>query len=171
MSFEVLPALAAGLVGTVVMSVMMQMAGSMGLTRMPPMHLVVGSMMSGDPQKASRIGIMLHYVLMGTVVFGFVYGALFAAFDESSVATGATIGLVHGLVVGLMGMPMMQAIHPRMSTGPSAGGAVVTVETGQVMLSAPGFFGSRWGGMTPVGMIVGHVVYGAVVALVYSWLA
>lgn len=171
MSFEVLPALAGGLVGTVVMSAMMQMAGSMGLTRMPPMHLVVGSMMSGDPRKASRIGILIHYLLMGTVVFGSVYGVLFAAFDESSVAIGATIGLVHGLVVGLMGMPMMPAIHPRMSAGRSVSGAVVTVESGQVLLSAPGFLGAGWGGMTPVGMIVGHVVYGVVVALVYSSLA
>lgn len=166
MTFEILPALVAGLVATVVMSVMMTAAAKMGLTKMPPMPLVIGSMMSGNPSQARRIGTMLHYIIMGTVVFGLAYAGLFTAFDSASVATGLLIGAVHGLVFGGVAMPMMPAMHPRMTAG--GDGPVVSEEQGQIALSAPGFFGARWGAMTPVGLIVGHLVFGLVVALIYA---
>jgi len=47
----------------------------------------------------------------------------------------------------------------------------VSVAGGTVSLSAPGLLGSRWGAMTPVGLVMGHVVYGLVVALVYAAIA
>ncbi|MEX1043272.1 MAG: hypothetical protein WD020_01410 [Acidimicrobiia bacterium] len=166
MTFELFPALVAGLVATLVMSAMMTMSASAGMTRMPPMTLVTGAMMSGDPDRARRIGAMIHYVVLGTIVFGIAYGALFTAFGSSSVLTGILIGAVHGVVVGAIGMPMMPAMHPRM-TADSDGPAVDTSD-GTVVLSAPGFFGARWGAMTPMGLIVGHVVYGLIAALVYG---
>lgn len=110
---------------------------------------------------------MLHYIVMGTVVFGLAYAALFTAFDSASAATGVLIGAVHGLVFGGMAMPIMPAIHPRMSAAQDEG-PVVTEEQGKLTLAAPGFFGVRWGSMTPVGIIVGHIVYGLVVALIYA---
>lgn len=69
-------------------------------------------------------------------------------------------------MVGLVFMPMMPAIHPRMSTDIVDG--PVRTTGGTVMLAAPGVLGSRWGGMTPVGLLMGHVVYGIVAALVYQ---
>jgi hypothetical protein len=38
-------------------------------------------------------------------------------------------------------------------------------------LAAPGFMGSGWGGMTPAGLVMGHVVYGIVVAVLYTVIA
>jgi uncharacterized membrane protein YagU involved in acid resistance len=127
-------------------------------------------MMSGERQKASRIGFVVHFVVMGAVVFGLGYAALFAALDDASIGAGALIGLAHGLIVGAMAMPMMAAVHPHMSAATSEAGSV-SVQSGQVTLSAPGVFGAKWGGMTPVGMIVGHVVFGVVMALIYTWLS
>ena len=167
MSFEVLPALVAGLIGTGVMSALMAMAGSMGMTRMPPMHLLTGSMMSGDRAQASKVGIMVHYIVMGTVMFGLIYAGLFTAIGSASVVTGVGLGLVHGVLVGAMAMPMMASVHPRISKASGDDGAVVT-EEGELRIAAPGFFGIKWGAMTPMGMIVGHVVFGAVVALTYN---
>jgi hypothetical protein len=172
MSFEVLPALVAGLLATVVMSAMMALGRSSGLTSMPPMPLVIGTMMSGDEKSASRIGLAIHYGMMGTLVFGLLYGALLTGLGGTPVLTGAAIGLVHGLVVGLVALPMMPAVHPRMSAaadGPRTDSVVV--EGGVVTLTAPGVLGSKWGAMTPMGLVVGHVVYGVVAAVVYSWLA
>lgn len=166
MTFEFLPALIAGLVATLVMSAMMTMSASMGMTRMPPMPLVIGTMMSGEADRARRIGAMIHYVVLGAIVFGLLYGALFTAFDSSSVLTGILIGAAHGVVVGAIGMPMMPAVHPRMTT--DSDGPAVDTSDGSVVLSAPGFFGVHWGAMTPMGLIVGHVVYGLIAALVYG---
>lgn len=172
MELEVFPALVAGLAGTVVMSAMMRMAASMGLTKMPAMPLLMGSMMTGNRDTAIRFGVVIHYLMMGTVLFGLGYAALFTALDDASVTTGAVIGVVHGLALGLIGLPMLPSIHRRVSSTPAAAGAeATTVDSGQVSFSAPGLFGSNWGRMTPVGIVAGHLVYGAVVALVYTWLS
>jgi Asp-tRNA(Asn)/Glu-tRNA(Gln) amidotransferase A subunit family amidase len=45
---DVVGALIAGFAGTVVMSLLMNGAKAAGMTNMPPMPLVAGSMMSGD---------------------------------------------------------------------------------------------------------------------------
>jgi len=145
--------LIASLAGTLVMTVMMTVAAGMGLTQMPPMTLVVGSMMSADPARAKRFGVMIRYIVMGTVVYGVAYAALFAGFGSATILTGALIGAVHGIVVGGIAMPMMPAIHPRMTSSPAPGQPGVEVTDGVMVLSAPGIFGSRWGAMTPLGLV------------------
>lgn len=102
------------------------------------MTLVTGSMMTGNPDGAHRIGVMIHYIAMGTVAFG-------------------------GIVLP------MSTIHSRIRVA-TADGRIVGDEEGKIVIAAPGFFGVRWGAMTPVGIIVGHVVYGVVMALVYATL-
>lgn len=39
--------------------------------------LITGRMMTGDEKRARGLGMMIHLVVMGTVVFGLLYGALF----------------------------------------------------------------------------------------------
>jgi hypothetical protein len=39
-----------------------------------------------------------------------------------------------------------------------------------VTISAPALFGTGWGAMTPTGVLVGHAVYGVVLAVVYNLL-
>lgn len=121
MPFEWIPALVAGFVATLVMSALMQTASRTGMTHMPGIAIVMGAMMSGDESKAKAMGWFVHVVVMGTIVFGTVYGLLFSALGTSAVST-------------------------------------------------PGMMGKAWGGMTPMGVLVGHVVYGTVLALVYTWL-
>ncbi|MCA1691755.1 MAG: hypothetical protein LC733_05975 [Actinobacteria bacterium] len=54
-------------------------------------------------------------MVMGTVMFGVAYGALLSGLDNDSWWVGALGGLAHGLVVGVVFMPMMAVMHPRMS--------------------------------------------------------
>lgn len=171
---DLLAALAGGLAATLVMTAMMQVATRAGMTDMPPMPLVLGSMMSGDRKTATAIGGMLHFVVMGTVVFGVAYGWLFTAFDNDSWWVGLAIGVVHALVVGLMFMPMMPTMHPRMSRQPvgiDTGRTVAVDDRGDIEIAAPGILGKNWSAMTPVGFIMGHAVYGLVLALVYRAVA
>lgn len=171
MEFSLLAALAAGLVATLVMSGLMRLASMMGMTQMPPMPVVTGAMMSGDRRTATAVGLVLHYVVMGTVVFGLVYGAIFTAVGSASVVVGLLIGLVHAVIVGAMAMPMMPAVHPRMKRAPVPAGGGSPGPDADVELSSPGVFGARWGAMTPAGLVIGHLVYGAVAALMYQWIA
>lgn len=169
MTFEIVPALVAGLAATLVMTALMAMAGSTGMSKMPPMPMVIGSMLTGNPHRARRVGTLLHVGMMGMVVFGFVYAALFVSFDSASLLTGVAIGGAHGLIVGALGMPMMAVMHPRMEQRPGA--EPLEMSEGSVRLTAPGFFGMNWGGLTPMGIVVGHIVYGIVAASVYGALA
>lgn len=168
MTFDPVAALVAGLAGAVVMTVLMQAATAMGMMRMPAMSLIQGTMLTGDKRTANLIGTVTHVIVMGTVVFGLVYAGLFVAFDEVGALIGALIGLVHGLIAGVM-MIMMGAMHPRMDAPPTAGHAEAVTEVGgEVRLLTPGLFAKNYGAMTPVGLAIGHIVYGIVVALVYS---
>jgi hypothetical protein len=127
---EIIPALAAGFVATLVMTLMMNGAKAAGMTDMPPMPLVIGAMFADDRKKAMAIGGMAHFVMMGTIVFGLGYAALFTAFDEDAWWLGAIIGAVHGLVVGVMAMPMMPSMHPRMSDALAGSGQTVSDPVG-----------------------------------------
>ena len=154
--FELVPALIAGLTGTVAMTAMMMIGKSMGMTSMD-IALITGGMMTDDEAKARKVGMMIHIVMMGTIVFGIAYTLLFRAFDSTSAATGLLIGAIHGIVVGAMAMPMMGVIHPRMQAA------------GQGFhLDSPGFMGVQYGKGTPAGLLMGHAIYGLVVALVYG---
>jgi hypothetical protein len=172
--FDLVAALVGGFVGTVAMTAMMMASKKAGMSDMPPMPLVMGSMMTGDRKKAMAIGGMIHLIVMGTIVFGIAYGLLFDAFDNDAWWVGALIGAAHGVLVGAVFMPMMPFMHPRMSkevvgSGARGGSETVVIDAnGAVELAAPGFMGSGWGGMTPAGLVMGHVVYGFVLALLYN---
>jgi hypothetical protein len=141
-------ALLGGFVATLVMTVMMRMAGAAGITRMPPMELVTGSMITGNPASARRIGFVIHWIVMGTVVFGLGYAAVFVAVGSAAWLVGAVTGLVHGAAVGLVFMPMMPAMHPRMSAAPAT---AVPSAVSEVRLSAPAGAGVALGVDDPVG--------------------
>lgn len=148
---NVIGAIVAGLAGTVVMSMLMAMAPAMG---MPKMDIVgmLGSMFSKDGNPT--LGWMMH--LMMGIVFGIVYALLWSQGVGSATLVGGLIfGVVHWLIVGLMmgGVPMMHA-------GVKAG-----------TMQAPGVYMMKNGGMMAfVGGLMGHLLFGVVVALVYGLL-
>lgn len=170
-TFDIVAALVAGLTATVAMTVLMQASSAMGMTKMPSMALIQGSMFTGDEARAKQIGMVTHVIMMGTVVFGLVYAGLFTAIGSAGPLTGLAIGLAHGVAAG-MAMAMMGAMHPRMEAPlVVSDGEVVHATAGEVRLVEPGLFAKNYGSMTPVGLLMGHAVYGLVAALVYNALA
>lgn len=167
MEFSIMAALVAGFVGTLVMTVMMKLAAAAGMTHMPPMELISGAMVSGDDEQAKRVGYLIHWVMMGTVLFGLGYAAAFTVLGSAAWPVGLALGVAHGVVVGLVFMPLMPSMHPRMSAA-GRGESSVSIHGGELHLSSPGLFGAHWGAVTPVGLLMGHAVYGLVVALVYG---
>lgn len=178
MEFYLGAALVAGFAGNVALSLLTAVAKAVGLTRMPPMPMILGSMMVARRKLIRPIGLLIHYVVLGAVVFGLIYGALFTAFDSAAWWVGALIGLVHGVLVAAVVIPMMPAVHPRMRRQASVArtrGAppqpVVQHPNGTVDLAAPGLLSRGYGAMTPVGIVVAHVAYGVVAAIVYHALS
>lgn len=146
---DVLGAIVAGIVGTIIMTMVMAMAPRMG---MPKMDIVgmLGSMFSPEGNRTLGMGI---HLMMG-VVFAVIYALLWSlGIGSAGLLWGAIFGAAHWLIAGMMmgGMTMMHA-------GIKAG----TVE-------APGVFMLHNGGMMAfMGGLVGHVLFGLVVALVYG---
>ncbi len=167
MAFEFLPAIIAGFAGGVVMTLMMNMAKAAGMTDMD-MALIEGSMVSGNRGTAKAIGLFVHLIMMSALVFGTLYALLFNTFgvaDGNAWWVGAIFGAVHGTVGG-MAFAIMPAMHPRMGNEPAAVGA----GTHGVHLRPPGLFGKNYGAITSLGVLMGHVVFGLVLGLVYAWL-
>jgi hypothetical protein len=146
---NIIGAIVAGLVGTIIISMVMLMAPKMGMPKMAIWEML-GAMFS--PEGNVALGWVMH--LMMGAIFGIIYAALWAAgLGSVTVVSGLIFGVVHWLVAGLMmgGMPMMHA-------GIKAGA-----------VSAPGVFMLKNGGMMGfMGGLIGHAIFGVVVALVYG---
>ncbi|MBW8012283.1 MAG: hypothetical protein FVQ83_13790 [Chloroflexi bacterium] len=141
----------AGIVATMVFSMILAMAPKMGLPEMDIVGLL-GSMFGAPSNR--MVGWVIHF-MMG-VVFAFIYALVWnsgIAGEGSIVASGALFGAVHWLLVGpIMGMvPMMHA----------------GIKSGAV--TEPGVYMTKNGGMMAfMGGLVGHIIFGLVVALVYN---
>lgn len=145
---NIVGAIVAGLAGTVVISILMAMGPKMGLPKMAIWEML-GTMFGKDGNVG--LGWVAHF-MMG-VIFAIVYAALWATgIGSVSALSGLVFGVVHFLIAGVMmgGMPMLHA-------GIKAG----TVQSPGVLMLNSGVMGFMGG-------LVGHAVYGLVVALVYG---
>lgn len=145
---NVIGAIVAGLAGTVVISMLMAMGPRMGMPKMAIWEML-GTMFSKEGNVG--LGWVIHF-MMGAV-FAIIYAALWAAgIGSATLVSGLVFGVVHFLIVGVMmgGMPMLHA-------GIKAG----TVQAPGVLMLNSGVKGFMGG-------LVGHALYGLVVALVYG---
>ncbi len=137
---NVIGAIIAGVVGTAVMTILMYVAPMMGMPKMDIIGML-GSMITTDKRQATGLGLAMH-MMMG-ILFALVYALLWSAGVGGATALwGIVFGAIHTIAV-LIVMPMMMRVHPRppeMDSGP----------------------------MTMMGQLVGHMVFGLVVALVYA---
>lgn len=142
-------AIIAGIVGTIVITIVMEMAPKMGMPKMDMVGML-GAMFS--PESNRTLGMAMH--LMMGVVFAIIYALLWnLGIGTQGLLWGAIFGIGHWLIAGSMmaGMPMMHA-------GIKAGA-----------IEAPGIFMLKNGGiMAFMGGLMGHIIFGLVVALVYG---
>ena len=145
---NVLNAVISGILGTFAISAVMAVAPMMG---MPKMNIVdMLSTMFGKPNRV--LGWMMH--LMMGVVFALIYAFLWSqGIGSPAWLSGLIFGAAHWLVVGLM-----MGVIPIMHAG---------IKNGDV--EAPGLWMTSQGGMLSfAGGLMGHMVFGLVVALVYA---
>lgn len=153
MSFEPGWAALAGLIGGAVMALILYM-GIFMLPKQMKMDLfmTLGTMTLPVGAMAFVMGGMIHAGM--SVVFGLIYGGVFAAADIGSAqaAWGLLFGLVHWAVVG-MALGMMPVMHPRMRSGE---------------IDAPGFYALGYPPMTAMGFLMLHLVFGVIVGALYG---
>lgn len=112
---------------------------------------------------------MFAHVAMGTIVFGLLYAVIFAGLlGTAGWITGLIVGLIHGVVAGVV-MKMMGHTHPRMEAAAQfTGGQSWRHDADGIHIAQPGLFAKNYGAMTPVGLLMGHAVFGLVVGIVYA---
>lgn len=145
---NILNSVIAGIIATIVFTTVLMMAPKMGMPKMDIVSLL-GSMF-GKPNQA--LGWMMH--LMMGIIFALIYAFLWSnGIVTATWTSGLVFGAVHWLVVGVV-MGMIPMMH-------------VGIKSGAVQ--APGMWMTNSGGfMAFMGGLVGHMIFGVVIALVYA---
>ncbi|MBA8907582.1 DUF6789 family protein [Aminobacter ciceronei] len=133
----------AGFAATVVLSLLMIMKTAMGI--MPQLDVI--SMLSGMSQNmmgvgGAGIGWLAHF-LIGTVLWGVLFALLHDRLPGSEpIMKGISFGILAWLLMMILPMPMVGA----------------------------GFFGLALGMMAPVMALILHIIWGAVLGIVFRML-
>ncbi len=146
-----------GFVATVLLSTVMAGSQGLGYTRMS-IPFLLGTMVTPDRDRSMLVGVCMH--LANGWAFAVVYALAFESWHQATWWLGAIIGLVHGLFVLTVGMPIIPAIHPRMVSeyfGP----------TPNRQLQPPGFLALNYGRRTPIVALASHLLYGAILGAFY----
>ncbi len=141
-----------GVVATAMLTAILIVFQLAGRTRLD-LPLVLGTLVTGDPDRARIVGSLLH-LAMGQF-FALFYVAAFATLERSDWWLGAMFGLGHATIALAVIVPLLPGLHPRMASeraGPSS----------VALLEPPGLFALNYGISTPAVAIAAHVVYGAV---------
>ena len=147
-------ALAGGLIGTMVISIGLQLGQAAGWTR-KDLPLLLGSAFAEDRNRARAIGWALH--LAYGLLLSLVYAAVFAAVGHAGWLFGLALGAVHaGFVGGPLSNLILPAVHPRM-------GRPWSDARDTPLLEPPGFMLVNYGSGTVVLTTVLHLAYGTIV--------
>jgi hypothetical protein len=144
-----------GLLATSALTLVMIAAQMAGLTRLD-LPLVLGTLVTPDPDRARAVGGFLH--LGAGQGFALGYAGTFALLGQSTWWLGALLGLLHGAVALTLILPLLPGVHPRMAShraGPAS----------RAVLEPPGLLGLNYGFQTPAVAAVAHVLYGALLGL------
>jgi uncharacterized membrane protein YagU involved in acid resistance len=147
-----------GLIATTALTAVMIAAQMAGLTRLD-LPLVLGTVVTPDPDRARVAGFFIHLVVgMG---FALGYAATFALVHRATWWLGALLGLLHVAVALMVLLPLLPGVHPRMAShraGPAS----------KAVLEPPGLLALNYGMQTPTVAIVAHLVYGIVLGLLFQ---
>ena len=126
----------AGLIATIVLSILMYMKGMMGL--MPELDII--AMLAGKMGGSAMMGWIGHFVI-GALGYGLAFAIIGDKLPGgSSTVRGIALGIIGWLMMMIVLMPMMGA----------------------------GLFAMNMGMMAAVATLILHVIFGAVLGLVYS---
>jgi hypothetical protein len=144
-----------GLLATTALTAVMIAAQLAGLTRLD-LPLVLGTLVTEDPDRARVAGFVIHLVIGQAFALG--YAATFAVLHQATWWLGAFLGVLHVSVALTVLLPLLQGVHPRMAShraGPSS----------TAVLEPPGLLAINYGIQTPAVAIAAHLVYGLMLGL------
>lgn len=102
-----------GLMATSVLTAVIIAAQMAGLSRLD-LPLVLGTLVTPDPDKARVAGFFIH--LAAGQGFALGYAAVFALLGQATWWLGALLGLLHVAVALTVILPLLPGVHPRMAS-------------------------------------------------------
>jgi hypothetical protein len=153
LEYNAIAAIGAGLIAGAAMLIPIYMGRKMMPEQMKMDLLkMLGTMMMPVSGMTYGVGLMIHAVM--SIIFASVHVAVYLWLDiDSSYEIGLLFGLIHFIVTGMLfGM-----LSPSMHRG---------IRDGSV--AAPGFFALKLGGMTAMGALLVHLLYGLIVGGLYE---
>ena len=113
---------------------------------------MLGTMMMPVSGMTYGIGFMIHAVM--SIVFASAHAAFYLWLDiDSSYAIGLLFGLIHFIGTGMFFGMLTPSIHRGIRDG---------------AVEAPGFFALKLGGMTAMGALIVHLIFGLLVGGLYD---
>lgn len=146
-----------GFVATVFLTTLMAAGQGLGLSRMS-LPFMLGTVFTPDRDRAMVIGFAFHFI--NGWLFAFFYAVIFEDLGLTGWLLGGGIGLMQGLTVLILLMPILPFLHPRMASehrGPEPTRA----------LEPPGFMALNYGRQTPGITLIAHIGYGAILGGCY----
>lgn len=147
-----------GFVATAGMTVILYGSQGLGLSRLS-LPFLFGTFVTGNRHRANLWGFVLY--LLGGWLFAIVYFLLFNSVGRAGAWLGLLVGVVHGIFLLTVFLPLLPHIHPRMAT-------VYDGPTLKQRLQPPGFFGLNYGRRTPLITLLGQAVYGLLLGIFYG---
>lgn len=147
-----------GFVATLVLTTILSASQGLRQTRMS-VPLILGTLVSGNLDRVKIYGFALHF--LNGWLFSVLYGLVFEALNQSSWWIGAGLGLLHGLFLLAVLMPVLPSVHPRMA------GEYQHPEP-TPLLEPPGFMALHYGPRTPLVTLAAHLVYGGILGGFYG---
>jgi hypothetical protein len=140
-----------GVLATVAFTIFSRMGRAIGMTDMDLLDLLGSVVAEPGTTRARLLGGMMHLVNGAVLAVGWAYAAVVAGVElnwASAMAWGAVLWLLALLMVSTVG-----AVHPAIRRGTQ---------------DDPGPAATNFGTLTPVGSLMGHLVWGAVLGLLYA---
>lgn len=147
-----------GFVATVCMLGILYGSQGLGLSRLSLPYLF-GTFVTGNRYRANLLGFLLY--LLGGWLFAILYFLLFNSVGRAGAWFGLLVGVVHGIFLLVVLLPLLPHIHPRMAT-------VYDGPTLKQRLQPPGFFGLNYGRRTPLTTLLGQAAYGLLLGIFYG---
>jgi hypothetical protein len=147
-----------GFAATILLTSLTVAAQSLGLTRVD-IPFIIGTMFTPDRDRAKIVGLAVH--LINGWIFAIVYALFFEKIGDATWWYGALMGGLQGIFIVAVLLPILPGIHPRMVSdfrGPEP----------TRLLEPPGFFVTNYGRITPLVLMLVHVLYGAMIGAFYS---
>jgi hypothetical protein len=140
-----------GVVATVAFTLFSMMGKSMGMSRMDLLDLLGSMVARPGTTNAQMLGAMIHHVNGAVLAVAWAYGVVLLGWPANWLT--AVVWAVVLTVLALLMMSTIGVVHPAMRRGEQ---------------DDPGTAATHFGAMTPMGSLLGHLVYGVVLGLGYS---